>query len=523
VLIQHPFDSTALQRAHAAVNGHPQAYATALRCAAKRTDNPLAAAYWLTEAARVHESVDDLGGAIALLSRAWEYDQNNARTRELLAGCMARLSVRVGIGLPASVGRAPDTEIAEKSLRPVPVESGLRPPPMDSSEDLGRDTLPGLFGLELLGTIAATAAPSEAPRYLPSDTPPVESSPALTELESSPAPTAAEPSALLTFPSSSPASGPPAVLRAIAELATGAASPASAGGVQRTRRDALFPPPPGPDRDSEPSIAAIPLPLGRPKIPESALASTPEDVGTPTLRSSEPIAHLETIGEPAPGLSAAPAVAPAPILAPALLPPPPGPDLPTEEAYEDPNATPSIRPAGDGLVGAVFEALHELHFSRDVKEASHFVKRVIEEKMQPSVALVHLYDINSRHFVVMSALGDRAEVLAEYATPDDDALAAEIMRGEEAMLVLDPASDPRLTRGRWRLVEPKKSVLCAPVAVDGRYLGLLEIADPKDGSEFNEEDRNVLTYVATAFAKYLAGRGVVLDEEDDELRSAMAW
>jgi GAF domain-containing protein len=158
----------------------------------------------------------------------------------------------------------------------------------------------------------------------------------------------------------------------------------------------------------------------------------------------------------------------------------------------------------------------------DVKEAAHFVRRVIEEKMQPSVALVHLYDINSRHFVVMSAVGDRAEVLADYATPDDDALAAEIMRGEEAMLVLDPASDPRLARGRWRLAEPKKSVICAPVAVDGRYLGLLEIADPKDGSEFNEDDRNVLTYVATAFAKYLDGRGVVLGEED-ELESAMAW
>jgi len=174
------------------------------------------------------------------------------------------------------------------------------------------------------------------------------------------------------------------------------------------------------------------------------------------------------------------------------------------------------------LVGAVFEALHELHFLSDVKEAAHFVRRVIEEKMQPSVALVHLYDINSRHFVVMSALGDRAEVLAEYATPDDDVLAAEIMRGEEAMLILEPASDPRLARGRWRLAEPKRSVLCAPVAVDGRYLGLLEIADPKDGSEFNEEDRNVLTYIASAFAKYLVGRGVVLGD-DEQLESAMAW
>lgn len=501
VLLQHPFDSTALQRAHAAVNGHPHAYATALRCAAKRTDNPQAAAYWLTEAARVHESVDDLGGAIALLSRAWEYDQNNARTRELLAGCMARLSVRVGIGLPASMVRGPDTEVAERSLRPAPVESGLRPPPPDVSEDLGRDTLPGLFGLELLGTIAASAVPSELPRYLPSDAPPVESSPAP---ESAPAPKSPR-------ASEAPPAAEGSVLKAIADLATGAAAPASVDAAQRLRRDALFPPPPGPDRDSEPSIAAIPLSLARPKIPESALASSPEGAGTPTLRSSQTIAHPETV------MVAHPETVrdPAPVSASASV-------LPTEDAYADPARAPTVRPAGDGLVGAVFEALHELHFLSDVKEAAHFVRRVVEEKMQPSVALVHLYDINSRHFVVMSALGDRAEVLTEYATPDDDALAAEIMRGEEAMLVLEPASDPRLSRGRWRLAEPKRSVLCAPVAVDGRYLGLLEIADPKDGSEFNEDDRNVLTYVASAFAKYLDGRGVVLGN-DEELESAMAW
>jgi hypothetical protein len=509
VLIQHPFDSTALQRAHAAVNGHPHAYATALRCAAKRTDNPAAAAYWLTEAARVHESVDDLGGAIALLSRAWEYDQNNARTRELLAGCMARLSVRVGIGLPAPLSRAPDAEVAETTLRPVPIESGLRPPPMDASGDLGRDTLPGLFGLELLGTIAATALPNDTQRYLPSEMPLPESTPAAAD----PLPPVTE---LVPAISEPPPAAEGSDLKAIADLATGAAIPPS-DPARRQRRDALFPPPPGPDRDSEPSIAAIPLSLARPKIAESALASAPEEVGTPTLRSSQTIAHPatlmvahpETVRDPAPVSAAAPVSAPAPL-------------LPTEDAYADPARTPTVRPAGDGLVGAVFEALHELHFLSDVKEGAHFVRRVIEEKMQPSVALVHLYDINSRHFVVMSALADRAEVLTEYATPDDDALAAEIMRGEEAMLVLEPASDPRLARGRWRLAEPKRSVLCAPVAVDGRYLGLLEIADPKDGSEFTEEDRNVLTYVATAFAKYLDGRGVVLGN-DEELESAMAW
>lgn len=488
VLVEHPFDSTALQRAHAAVKGHPQAYATALRCAAKRTDDPLAAAYWLIEAARVHESVDDLGGAIALLSRAWEFDQANARTRELLAGCMARLSIRVGLGFTASAPPVSAIPVTRADARPAPVESGLRPPPMDSNEDLTRDTLPGLFGLELLGGEEKTfveQGSDEVPSSLPSE--PEQSGP---DTEVAP-------------PSSE------SVLRAVADLATGAAAPKSeAPADARKRRDALFPPPPGPDPGSEPSAAPIPLSLARPRIDESALAVA-EDLGTPTLRSS--------------GTALAKAPAPAPsIEAPAEVPSEPVAELPNEDAYVDGNRIPTVRPGGDGLVGVVFEALHELHFLNDVREGARFVGRLIEAKMQPAIALVHLYDINSRHFVVMSALGSRKEVLLEYATPDDDPLASEIMKSDEAILVLDPASDPRLSRGRWRLAEPKKSVLCAPVAVDGRYLGLLEIADPTDGSEFTEEDRNVLTYIATAFAQYLNGKGVVLGG-DPELNSAIAW
>lgn len=476
VLLDHPFDSTALQRAHSAVNGHPHAYATALRCAAKRTDNPLAAAYWLTEAARVHESVDDLGGAIALLSRAWECDRTNARTREILAGCMARLSIRIGIGFTATALPPGVSPVSDATIpRPAPIESGLRPPPMGLGGN-GRDTLPGLFGLELLA-VDVTDDTAEAPAALPAE-PPAEEKPAET---------------VVVQPAEDP------VLKVVADLAMGAATVSDSTAslaAARNRRDALFPPPPGPEGGSEPSAAPIPLSLARPRVQESALA-VEQDAGTPTLRSSGFAEHPETIRQPAP-------------------------ELPSEDAYGDATRVPTVRPAGDGLVGAVFEALHELHFVEDAKEAAHFVRRVIEEKMKPSVALVHLYDINTRHFVVMSAAGSRAEVLADYETPDDDPLASEIMRGDEAMLVLDPATDPRLSKGRWRLAEPKKSVLCAPVAVEGRYLGLLEIADPIDGSEFGEEDRNVFTYVANAFAKYLNTRGVVLGS-GTELDNAMAW
>jgi len=135
----------------------------------------------------------------------------------------------------------------------------------------------------------------------------------------------------------------------------------------------------------------------------------------------------------------------------------------------------------------------------------------VEETLRPSAVLVHLYDINRGEYVVAAASGKRADVLLDCSTADDEPLVAAALKSGEAVLVVDPSSDPRVARGRWLLVEPKRSVLCAPASLDGRYLGLVEVADPACGV-FDEGDRNALTYVATTFARFLARRGIVLSE-----------
>src|SRR5512138_1668424 len=125
-LLEHPFDRPSLDRAYAAVGGHPQAYATALRCAAKKAPDSLAAAYWFAEAARIHEMMDDLGGAIALLWRAHECDRGNPAPRELLAATMVRLAMRAGLGFTftAESRSTPSKDPAESKFEPAAVDTG---------------------------------------------------------------------------------------------------------------------------------------------------------------------------------------------------------------------------------------------------------------------------------------------------------------------------------------------------------------------------------------------------------------
>ena len=44
---------------------------------------------------------------------------------------------------------------------------------------------------------------------------------------------------------------------------------------------------------------------------------------------------------------------------------------------------------------------------------------------------------------------------------------------------------------------------------------LIELADPADGGEFTEDDRNAVMYAASAFGQFLRRRGLVLSTEPE--------
>lgn len=457
-LLERPFDRPSLDRAYAAVGGHPQAYATALRCAAKKAPDSLAAAYWFAEAARIHETMDDLGGAIALLWRAHECDRKNPVPREHLAATMVRLAMRAGLGFTFTAESRPPplTNSLEQKLEPAPVDTGLRPSPFESHF---RDTVPEVFGSD--GDEAEDEAVDRPARV--------------------PTLRATLPSAVLrpaNLPRGTELAGGSSALVALAE------EDAELEELEeedlRRRVEQLLPPPK--DVSAESGVVQ--------------LSRTPS--GEPVLRALEE-------AEPA---RASEEKAPSPVD------PTAGEGHDSDVYATDDEVPPTLRPAGDRLVGGVFEVLHGLHFIADVRHGASFVCRTLSEKMRASSTLVHLYDINSGHFLIVSADGNRAAALSDYATNEDDPLILQVMKSDDALLVQDPANDPRFGRGRWALAEPKRSVLCAPIASEGRPLGLIELADP-EGGVFTEDDKNAVMYAASALSRFLTRRGLVLSDEPE--------
>jgi GAF domain-containing protein len=87
------------------------------------------------------------------------------------------------------------------------------------------------------------------------------------------------------------------------------------------------------------------------------------------------------------------------------------------------------------------------------------------------------------------------------------------MRSRRAVVIEDATTDERAQNGRWATVGSCRSLVCAPVEQGGRFLGLLELSNPRDGGPFHETDGHALTYMGEQFAEFLASRGLVFDSE----------
>jgi hypothetical protein len=330
-------------------------------------------------------------------------------------------------------------------------------------------------------------------------------------------------SSILPPASSAPSFPPPAPAPVVAAAPVPVAAPAPAP---------LVPPAPAP------LVAPAPAPLVSAAAPAPAplVASAPAPGPAPLVTPVQP-----PVPAPAPLVPSQPPPAMAvPAPAPVVPPPAPVPQFAAElpgvvvaaaSAPEPAPAPRSSRPSfpavpgnrasvpsipgnrlsGDELITTLFEAMHDLNFLRDPLEGADFVLSLVLDKLPCTVALVHFYDINTREFVVVRAVGPGATKAVQARTPEKDPLIAEAMHGRRAVVIADATSDERAQKGRFTMIDTTcRSLVCAPVEQGGRFLGLLELVNPRDGGPFKEGDGHAVTYIGEQFAEFLAARGIVL-------------
>ena len=179
---------------------------------------------------------------------------------------------------------------------------------------------------------------------------------------------------------------------------------------------------------------------------------------------------------------------------------------------------PTRRTSGDELIADLFQDMHELDFCADSMEGAIFTLALAMDKLATGAGVAHLYDIDKREFVVVHAAGSGASVLRGLRTSDTDPLAAEALRTRGAVIVADPASDPRTSGQRWAAMrnavgQPIAAVASARAAQAGRFLGLIELAHPAGAAAFEAGDEHALSYIAERFTEFVAAHGVMLGDD----------
>ena len=300
---------------------------------------------------------------------------------------------------------------------------------------------------------------------------------------------------------------------------------------ERSRRKTVPRRPPPPARPAKPAAAPAPsrpsakdeAPRSKPGTPPPAKASSPRAARSEPVKSerrSRRAVRGSSPGAPAPSSEPEPEAEPLPLERAAAPEPEPEP-LPLERVASKPAQRAAPRPstpagprlAGDELLADLFEAINDLHFLGDVLEGADFVLTLALEKLPSEVGLVSLFDIGKREYVVVRQTGGAQSVLLGRISQRSK-LQQEAMRLGRAVVVPDTSVEPDYVDGRWDDIgTPPRSLICSPIEQNGRYLGLIELANPHDGAAYTDSDGHALTYIGRQFAEFAAEREVILDPE----------
>jgi len=177
--------------------------------------------------------------------------------------------------------------------------------------------------------------------------------------------------------------------------------------------------------------------------------------------------------------------------------------------------TPSAkRLRGDELIADLFEAMHDLQFLRDAIEGADFCLTLALEKMPAQGGIVHLYDIDRRQFVITCAGGKGGESLLSQRSAENDPILFPTMRKRRALVLSDATkSEAARVTPRYTTLGGAKSLMVAPVALGGRFLGAIELMNPTDSIPFTDDDGHALSYIAEQLAGFVGQRGIILERE----------
>jgi signal transduction protein with GAF and PtsI domain len=177
-----------------------------------------------------------------------------------------------------------------------------------------------------------------------------------------------------------------------------------------------------------------------------------------------------------------------------------------------PSAPPPERIGRGRTVGAdealadLFERVAELERHRDRRGGLTFVLDLAMETIGCDAGSVFTAQLAGRYLDFAVARGPRADQIARLGVkvPVGSGIVGFCAQENVCLAVCDAQRDPRFHRAISQAIGyDTRSILCAPMAREGRLLGALELLNKTGGLPFDEADVAVLSYLAHRGAEFL--------------------
>jgi len=178
--------------------------------------------------------------------------------------------------------------------------------------------------------------------------------------------------------------------------------------------------------------------------------------------------------------------------------------IPNTSAEQEPSEPPPSSqrvPAGEELIGALFERMNELSYLPDLHAGAAYLLETLEEFIPCTGIALHVLDAAAGEFVLVRALAPHAaDQLGSRQAETDSALGAAVR--EQRVLRVDGARNPL-----WRLLGLEVAhTLCAPVLQRGQVFGAIEIARSASEGDFSDSQLKALEFIGEQFAEFLGER-----------------
>ncbi len=162
-----------------------------------------------------------------------------------------------------------------------------------------------------------------------------------------------------------------------------------------------------------------------------------------------------------------------------------------------------------------------------VMEFQPLIEMIMEkskEVMNAEASSLMMLDVETNELTFNVATGEKGAALREIRLPVGKGIAGWVAEHKEPLLVPDAYADPRFNREADKMSGfQTRSILCVPLMIQERILGVVQVLNPRGRESFAEGDRRVFTSFADQAA--IAVENTRLYEEikqrAEELREAL--